>query len=85
MINPPDELLADLQSALPPETKAPTPPPNALQGKSPSPAVNGHVSPAYDTVYDRPDESSHFSGYEMPPQSPLGLEGSRASTSSQVS
>lgn len=38
MINPPDELLADLQSALPPEQQVTNPPPSSAGSQA-----NGHA------------------------------------------
>ena len=53
MINPPDELLADLQSALPPEQQVPTPtPPSSSSGYQ----VNGHDH-LDDHFYDRTSHS----------------------------
>ena len=60
MINPPDDLLEDLQSALPPEQQAYSP----LQGVTSSGRsssrsngrpvdVNGFTSPPHDHLYDR--------------------------------
>ena len=65
MINPPDELLADLQSALPPEMEK--------SSKFP-PVANGGGPGLYDTIdddgphtYDRADlDEGGMAGYEMP-------------------
>ena len=83
MINPPDELLADLQSALPPEQQAPSPLPSAGGTAPPvsseprasngGPPVNGHVSPPHDHLYDRTEHA----GMNVPPE--------RASIASTVS
>ena len=45
MLNPPDDLLEDLQSALPPEQQVPTPTPGGNR-------ANGHLN---DHFYDRAD------------------------------
>lgn len=63
MINPPDELLADLQSALPPEMD---------QSYKLPPVTNGGGRGLYDEIedeaphtYERADEGG-VAGYEMP-------------------
>ena len=86
MINPPDELLEDLHSALPPEAKSQSP--NPAKG----PAVNGHTSPSYDSLpdphYDTADHPELLAhGYEMPvsPSHDGSVEpDARVSTTSQV-
>ena len=64
MINPPDELLADLQSALPPEQQGQSPLPASSVAMTSSGSshfgsnggppfnVNGHTSPPHDHLYD---------------------------------
>ncbi len=95
MIYPPDELLDDLQSALPPEQAAKSPLPHVMEAaeairRSPqSPALNGHTSPSYARLSGevREDERLFYDRiqdgaterYEMPPD-----EDPRASTTSQV-
>ena len=49
MINPPDELLADLQSALPPEQQVTSPPPTSAASDH---RANGHAQ-FDDHFYDR--------------------------------
>ena len=86
MINPPDDLLADLQSALPPEQQ---------QGQSPLPSssaaatslgsshsnggppinINGHTSPPHDHLYDRTEH----------PGVDVNVQPERASVASTVS
>ena len=83
MINPPDELLADLQSALPPEQQTQSPLPMAdgaappisseLSHSNGRPPVNGHATS--DHLYDRTEDS----GMNVPPERASG-----ASTVSQV-
>ena len=48
MINPPDDLLADLQSALPPELQVETPPPSGRRD-------NGHAQMEED-LYDHTEQ-----------------------------
>ncbi len=69
MINPPDDLLEDLQSALPPEQIAKSPLPHvveaaeAIRRRSPSPAHNGHTSPSYGRLggpEDRGDDRVYY-------------------------
>ena len=55
MINPPDDLLADLQSALPPEQQVPTPTPPSSAGRQ----ANGHAH-LDDHLYD------HAEGFQEP-------------------
>lgn len=73
MINPPDELLADLQSALPPDVKAQSgsPMPNGgdYRPRMPEPhsGMAPHPLPLEDHTYETAediDESAH--GYELP-------------------
>ena len=53
MIEPPDDLLEDLQSALPPEQPVTAPrPPSASSGSSARQEVNGAVSPLHDHLSD---------------------------------
>lgn len=96
MYDPPDDLLEDLQSALPPEQIAKSPLPHVMAAaeairKPVSPELNGQTSPGYDPLvrgeggeeqlfYDRVRDGS-TERYEMPPLD----EDSRASTMSQVS
>lgn len=49
MINPPDDLLADLQSALPPEQQVTSPPPTSASGHK----SNGHAHFDQEHFYDR--------------------------------
>ena len=82
MINPPDDLLADLQSALPPEQQTQSPLPSAngaalsasseLSHSNGGPPVNGH-----DHLYDRTEHSGM--NVHVPPE-----RASVASTVSQV-
>ena len=65
MINPPDELLEDLQQSLPPEAKASSPAPQ----KSSSGVINGHTSPDHDHLaarYDRIEDVEDVRGYDTP-------------------
>ena len=69
MINPPDELLADLQSALPPEMeKSPQPgkytPVANGGGYSHYDSISDHASHTYESA-DHEDEGGVM-GYEMP-------------------
>ena len=83
MINPPDDLLADLQSALPPEQQTQSPLPSASGAAPPvsselshfngGPPVNGHASS--DHLYNRTEHP----GMSVPPE-----RASVASTVSQV-
>ena len=83
MINPPDDLLADLQSALPPEQQAQSPLPAAAMSSGPSHSsnsgppmpVNGHTSPPHDHLYDHTEHP----GVSVQPE-----RASVASTVSQV-
>ena len=88
MINPPDELLEDLEAALPPENEhQQTPRQSALYKHSPSPATNGHTSPFYDPLPPAEHGPDHPHGYEMPLMSPRETSAereSRVSTMSQV-
>lgn len=79
MINPPDELLADLQSALPPEQQVTSPPEDAPAGSSAmghsngGPPFNGHTSPPHDHLYDHTEHPG------------LNTQAERASIASTVS
>lgn len=79
MINPPDDLLADLQSALPPEQQTQSPLPTVAAGSGSTsysngaPSVNGHTSPPHDHLYDHTEHP----GMSVPPE--------RASVASTVS
>ena len=65
MINPPDELLEDLQTNFPPPAKAQSPTPLSDR------AVNGHTSPGHDHLeshyYDKFEGEEHLRGYIPPP------------------
>ena len=65
MINPPDELLEDLQTSFPPPAKAQSPTPLSDW------AVNGHTSPGHDHLerhyYDKFEGEEHLRGYIPPP------------------
>ena len=88
MINPPDELLEDLEAALPPETYHQQSRPQSENFKrSPSPAMNGHTSPFYDPLPPAQPDPDQPHGYEMPMMSPRETSTereSRVSTASQV-
>ena len=99
MIKPPDELLEDLQSALPPEQVAKSPTPRIIAAaeairRSPSPTFNGQTSPSYDPLevkghmyddIDKMPELSDSGGYELPVRGGSAERESRDSTLSQVS
>ena len=65
MINPPDELLEDLQTNFPPPAKAQSPTPLSDW------AVNGHTSPGHDHLethyYDKFEGEEHLRGHIPPP------------------
>lgn len=65
MINPPDELLEDLQQSLPPEAKAASPAPHKPSGG----VINGHTSPDHDHLavqYDKIEDVEDIRGYDAP-------------------